>query len=226
MRVVPVGLVRRSGRTPGFVWAVPKPANVSPVPRPKEFDEEQALDAAMRTFWANGYEATSTEDLCRATGLGRSSIYNTFSSKHELFKRALVRYTELMTDNQIALLEDETRSPGRRLRDLFDAIIAGEVENRRDDRGIGCLTVNTTVELAGRDPEAAELVEHDQRRRLDALRAVIATGLRDGEFRSGRDPAELARFVNAVIAGIRVAGQGGADIPTLNAIADTARQAL
>ncbi|MER5266071.1 TetR/AcrR family transcriptional regulator [Actinosynnema sp. NPDC002837] len=196
------------------------------MPRPKEFDEEQALDAAMRTFWANGYEATSTEDLCRATGLGRSSIYNTFSSKHELFKRALVRYTELMTDNQIALLEDETRSPGRRLRDLFDAIIAGEVENRRDDRGIGCLTVNTTVELAGRDPEAAELVEHDQRRRLDALRAVIATGLRDGEFRSGRDPAELARFVNAVIAGIRVAGQGGADIPTLNAIADTARQAL
>lgn len=196
------------------------------MPRPKEFDEEQALDAAMRTFWANGYEATSTEDLCRATGLGRSSIYNTFSSKHELFKRALVRYTELMTDNQIALLEDETRSPGRRLRDLFDAIIAGEVENRRDDRGIGCLTVNTTVELAGRDPEAAELVERDQRRRLDALRAVIATGLRDGEFRSGRDPAELARFVNAVIAGIRVAGQGGADIPTLNAIADTARQAL
>ncbi|MFD0205472.1 MULTISPECIES: TetR/AcrR family transcriptional regulator [Saccharothrix] len=196
------------------------------MPRPKEFDEEQALDAAMRTFWANGYEATSTEDLCRATGLGRSSIYNTFSSKHELFKRALIRYTELMTASQIALLDDETRSPEDRLRDLFDAVIAGEVENRRDDRGIGCLTVNTTVELAGRDREAAELVERDQRRRLDALRAVIATGLRDGEFRSGRDPAELARFLNAVIAGIRVASQGGADIPTLKAIADTALEAL
>ncbi|MFJ6674137.1 TetR/AcrR family transcriptional regulator [Actinosynnema sp. NPDC091369] len=196
------------------------------MPRPREFDEQQALDAAMRTFWVNGYEATSTEDLCRATGLGRSSIYNTFSSKHELFKRALVRYTELMTANQVALLEDETRSPGQRLRDLLDAIIAGEVENRRDERGIGCLTVNTTVELGGRDREAAELVDRDQRRRLDALRAVIATGARDGEFRSGRDPAELARFLNAVIAGIRVAGQGGADIPTLKAIADTALEAL
>lgn len=196
------------------------------MPRPKEFDEEQALDAAMRTFWANGYEATSTEDLCRATGLGRSSIYNTFTSKHELFKRALVRYTELMTAGQIALLEDETRSPGQRLRDLFDAIIAGEVEHRRDDRGIGCLTVNTTVELAGRDREAAELVDRDQRRRLDALEAVIATGQRDGRFTSKRQPAELARFVNAVIAGIRVAGQGGADIPTLKAIASTALAAL
>jgi TetR/AcrR family transcriptional regulator, transcriptional repressor for nem operon len=196
------------------------------VPRPREFDEEQALDAAMRTFWVNGYEATSTEDLCRATGLGRSSIYNTFTSKHELFKRALVRYTELMTTNQLALLEDETRPAAERLRGLFDAIIAGEAENRRDDRGIGCLTVNTTVELAARDPEAADLVARDQQRRLDALEAVIRAGRRDGGFTSPKEPAELARFVNAVIAGMRVAGQGGADIPTLKAIADTALQAL
>jgi TetR/AcrR family transcriptional regulator, transcriptional repressor for nem operon len=196
------------------------------VPRPREFDEEQALDAAMRTFWVNGYEATSTEDLCRATGLGRSSIYNTFTSKHELFKRALVRYTELMTTNQLALLEDETRPAAERLRGLFDAIIAGEAENRRDDRGIGCLTVNTTVELAARDPEAADLVARDQQRRLDALEAVIRAGRRDGGFTSPKEPAELARFVNAVIAGMRVAGQGGADIPTLKAIADTALGAL
>nr|WP_274522992.1 TetR/AcrR family transcriptional regulator [Saccharothrix sp. ALI-22-I] len=180
----------------------------------------------MRAFWANGYEATSTEDLCRATGLGRSSIYNTFTSKHELFKRALVRYTELMTTSQVALLEDETRSAKDRLRDVLDAIIAGEIENRRDDRGLGCLTVNTTVELAARDREAAELVARDQQLRLDALATVIRIGQRDGEFTSTRDPAELARFLNAVIAGIRVTGQGGADIPTLRAIATTALDAL
>lgn len=194
--------------------------------RPKAFDEEQALDAAMRTFWANGYEATSTEDLCRATGLGRSSIYNTFTSKHELFKRALVRYTDLMTTSQLALLEDETRSANDRLHGLFDAIIAGEVENRRDDRGLGCLTVNTTVELAARDREAAELLARDQQRRLDALTTVIRIGRRDGDLTSTRDPAELARFLNAVIAGMRIAGQGGADIPTLRAIAATALDAL
>lgn len=196
------------------------------MPRPREFDEEQALDAAMRTFWANGYEATSTEDLCRATGLGRSSIYNTFSSKHELFKRSLVRYTELMTTSQLALLEDETRPARDRVHALFDAIIAGEVENRRDERGIGCLTVNTTVELAARDPEAAALVARDQQRRLDSLEAVIRVGQRDGQITSRRSPAELARFLNAVIAGMRVAGQGGADVPTLRAIAATALDSL
>ncbi|MFD1149099.1 TetR/AcrR family transcriptional regulator [Saccharothrix hoggarensis] len=196
------------------------------MPRPKAFDEEQAVDAAMRAFWANGYEATSTEDLCRATGLGRSSIYNTFTSKHELFKRALVRYTNLMTTSQLALLEDETRSPRDRLRDLFDAIVAGEAEHRRDGRGLGCLTVNTTVELAARDAEAADLLARDQQRRLDALTAVIRTGQRDGDLASTREPAELARFLNAVIAGIRVAGQGGADVAALEAIAATALDAV
>jgi AcrR family transcriptional regulator len=119
----------------------------------------------MRTFWANGYEATTTEDLCAATGLGRSSIYNTFTSKHELFRRSLLRYVEMMTTAQLGILEDEGRPPTDRLRALFSAVIDGEMATRRDGRSIGCLTVNTTVELAGRDPEAAEILDRDGERR-------------------------------------------------------------
>ncbi|HYH32470.1 MAG TPA: TetR/AcrR family transcriptional regulator [Pseudonocardia sp.] len=196
------------------------------MPRPRTFDEDRAVDAAMRTFWAQGYEATSTQDLCAATGLGRSSIYNTFTSKHELFKRALLRYIETTTDTQLAVLEDERRTPVRRLRDLFAVIVDGEAANRRDGRSMGCLTVNTTVELAGRDPEAAELLERDLERRLVALRLVIAAGQRDGAITATRDPDALARYLNAVIGGIRVAGQGGADQVALQAIADTALDAL
>jgi TetR/AcrR family transcriptional repressor of nem operon len=196
------------------------------VPRPRTFDEDHAVDAAMRTFWANGYEATTTEDLCAATGLGRSSIYNTFTSKHELFRRALLHYVETMTTSQLGVLEDEERAPAERLRALFSAVIDGEMATRRDGRSIGCLTVNTTVELAGRDPEAAEILDRDMERRAAALRIVIAAGQRAGEIRSGRDPVALARYLNAVIGGMRVAGQGGADRAVLQSIADTALDAL
>jgi TetR/AcrR family transcriptional repressor of nem operon len=196
------------------------------VPRPRTFDEDRAVDAAMRTFWANGYEATTTEDLCAATGLGRSSIYNTFTSKHELFRRALLRYVETMTTFQLGILEDEGRAPVERLRALFSAVIDGEMATRRDGRSIGCLTVNTTVELAGRDPEAAEILDRDMERRAAALRIVIAAGQRAGEIRSVRDPVALARYLNAVIGGMRVAGQGGADRAVLQSIADTALDAL
>jgi AcrR family transcriptional regulator len=196
------------------------------MPRPRTFDEDRAVDAAMRTFWANGYEVTTTEDLCVATGLGRSSIYNTFSSKHELFRRSLLRYVEMMTTAQLGMLEDEGRSPIERLRTLFSAVIDGEMATRRDGRSIGCLTVNTTVELAGRDPEAAEILDRDGERRATALRIVITAAQRAGEITSGRDPDALARYLIAVIGGMRVAGQGGADRAALQSIADTALDAL
>ncbi|NYI04518.1 TetR/AcrR family transcriptional regulator [Allostreptomyces psammosilenae] len=194
--------------------------------RPRTFDEERALDAAMRAFWANGYEATSTQDLCDATGLGRSSIYNTFSSKQDLFRRALARYIEAMTAAQLAVLEDQERSPLERVRALFAQIIDREFENRRDGRSLGCLTVNTTVELAGRDAEADRMLERDTARRLTALRVVLESGQRAGEIASARDADSLARFLNAVIAGMRVAGQGGADRAAMESIAATAMDAL
>ncbi|MFH8486864.1 TetR/AcrR family transcriptional regulator [Streptomyces longisporoflavus] len=194
--------------------------------RPRTFDEERALDAAMRAFWVNGYEATSTQDLCDATGLGRSSIYNTFSSKHELFRRSLARYIDSMTAGQVEILEDTGRPPMERLRALFAHIIDSEFACREDGHSIGCLTVNTTVELAGRDPEAAELLARDLAARLAAISAVIRAGQSGGDISSTRDASDLARFLNAVIGGMRISAQGGADRAALTAIAETALDSL
>ncbi|MFE7559306.1 TetR/AcrR family transcriptional regulator [Kitasatospora sp. NPDC057500] len=194
--------------------------------RPRTFDEDRALDAAMRAFWANGYEATSTQDLCEATGLGRSSIYNTFSSKRDLFRRSLDRYNELMTVPQVALLEDAQLPPLERVRLLLARVVDAEFEDRPQGRSIGCLTVNTVVELAGRDAEAAAVLERDQAVRIAALGAAIGAGQRAGEISGRREAGELARFVNAVIAGMRVAAMGGADRAAVEAVAATAMDAL
>ncbi|QKW52118.1 TetR/AcrR family transcriptional regulator [Streptomyces buecherae] len=194
--------------------------------RPRTFDEERALDAAIWAFWVKGYEATSTQDLCSATGLGRSSIYNTFSSKHELFTRALARYMDVMTAGQVAVLEQVERPAMERLRALFDVVIDGEFERRVEGRSVGCLTVNTTVEIASRDPEVAALLARDLERRLASFRGVIEAGQRAGEISTARDADSLARFINAVIGGMRVSAQGGADRAVLESVADTALTAL
>ncbi|GAA2297402.1 TetR/AcrR family transcriptional regulator [Nonomuraea roseoviolacea subsp. roseoviolacea] len=194
--------------------------------RPRTFDEDRVLEQAMRAFWLHGYEGTSTRDLCEATGLDRSSVYNAFTSKHELFRRALIRYTETMTAAQAAILEDGDRPAVERIRALFAKIIEDEFTFRGDAPSIGCLGVNTTVEFGGRDPEIARLLDHDAARRLESLRAAVEEGRRDGDVRSSRDAASLARYLNAVTAGIRVAAQGGADRATLESIAATALDAL
>ncbi|RKN35871.1 TetR/AcrR family transcriptional regulator [Streptomyces hoynatensis] len=194
--------------------------------RPRTFDEDRALDAAMRVFWANGYEGTSTQNLCDATGLGRSSIYNTFASKYDLFSRALARYMETMTARQAAILEDTGRPAAERLRELFAVIVADEMTTRQGGHSLGCLTVNTTVELAAHDPGIARMLERDTARRLSLLREVVAAGRREGAFTSPRDPDDLARYLNALIAGLRISAQGGAGRAALEAITEIALDAL
>ncbi|WP_343954555.1 TetR/AcrR family transcriptional regulator [Nonomuraea longicatena] len=188
--------------------------------RPRQFDEAQAVEAAMRAFWSTGYEATSTQDLCEATGLGRSSIYNTFTSKHDLFRKALVHYMDERTASIIEVLDGQ--APVReKVRDLLWRSVG-----LAPDDPHGCLVVNTMVELAPRDPEIAELLGRDLDRRRTALRDAFETARLAGEIAADQDPNALAAFVIGVISGMRVAERGGADRVTLESIATTALRAI
>lgn len=187
--------------------------------RPRQFDEDRALDAAMEAFWITGYQATSTRDLCRATGLGRSSIYNTFRGKDELFRRALARYTERMTGQQVEAMDSGPSvlvTVGR----MLDVVIENELGNHTDDPP-GCLVVNTLVELGRRDTEVARSLAEDYRRRFEALRRALERGQRDGEVDRRADAATLAHFVIASISGVRLSARSGVDRPALRAVADT-----
>lgn len=184
--------------------------------RPRTFDEELVLDAAMRAFWATGFAGTSTEDLCAATGLGRSSLYNTFTGKRELFVASLRRYSDEMYRRASEIL-------GRPLpiRDRIRELLQQGVEPLAGDP-VGCFVVNSVLELDGSDPEVAELLFSDGERRLALIRDVLATAQVDGEIDPSRDPEALARFVGATVSGMRVAARSGADRAALTAIADTA----
>ncbi|MFJ6747012.1 MULTISPECIES: TetR/AcrR family transcriptional regulator [unclassified Streptomyces] len=191
--------------------------------RPRKFDEGRAVDAAMDAFWAAGYEATSTQDLCDATGLGRSSIYNTFKSKHHLFDRALARYMECKNAELTELLESEL--PARvKIRTLLQRVIDEEFE--QDSDGRGCLVVNTCVEVSARDAEVAATLARDYGVRLEALRAVIESGQRDGDIAAGKDARTLAHLVIASISGLRVSARSGVDRVALQGVAEAALTAF
>jgi AcrR family transcriptional regulator len=190
------------------------------MPRPREFEEDRALDAAMRAFWSAGYEATSTQDLCAATGLGRSSIYNTFHSKRDLFERALTRYMAERTDSTLALLA-ERRPVREKIRTLLR-----HTADAPDDDPLGCLVVNSMVELGPTDEHVAALLRADQDRRFSALRDALAAGRAAGEIAKDKDLAALALFVMSSINGLRVMARAGADRATLESVAEVALTAI
>lgn len=62
------------------------------VARPRTFDGDKVLDAAIACFWSRGLEATSVRDLAEHMGIRGPSLYNAFGDKRALFARALERY--------------------------------------------------------------------------------------------------------------------------------------
>ncbi|MCC3770109.1 TetR/AcrR family transcriptional regulator [Streptomyces sp. UNOC14_S4] len=189
--------------------------------RPRKFDEERAVGAALEAFRAAGYEATSTQDLCDATGLGRSSIYNTFKSKHDLFRRVLLRYMEEKSAFQRELFDSD-----RPVRDKVRVLLELVVEEECEGDGRGCLVVNTAVELARRDDEVANDLRRDYRWRLDLLTGAFEAAQRGGEVDPGKDAAALAHFVIAAIGGMRVSASNGVDRRALQGVAEATLAAI
>jgi TetR/AcrR family transcriptional repressor of nem operon len=189
--------------------------------RPRMFDEEQAVDAAMRVFWASGYEATSTQALCAATGLGRSSIYNTFTSKRALFDLALHRYMEQTSAVQLELIRrDDLPIRERVRRILWNAVEPGPGDPP------GCLVINTAVELGPTDPDLVELLDRDHAPKLAALAEAIRAAQTAGEVAADRDPTALADYVYVVLGGLRVAARRGASPDAQQSVIEAALQAF
>ncbi|WP_409491346.1 TetR/AcrR family transcriptional regulator [Amycolatopsis sp. cmx-11-12] len=189
--------------------------------RPKEFDERAAIGRAMDAFWVRGYEGTSTQALCEATGLGRSSVYNTFTSKHELFMRALDQYAERGIVARTALLEN----PGTGI-ERFRALFSFTIEEEVATHGRGCLVVNTVAEFGDRDPEVKARIDADTGRHLVLLAACAREGQLDGTVDGARKPADIAEFAHSTVAGLRLMSRRGAERTAMDAVADIALGAI
>ncbi|MEV7095215.1 TetR/AcrR family transcriptional regulator [Amycolatopsis sp. NPDC051045] len=187
--------------------------------RPREFDETAAVESAMQAFWDRGYEATSTQDLCRATGLGRSSVYNAFTSKRALFRRALAHYTTRELGKRKAIL-DGPGTAAERLTAVLDTVIEAGLGNR------GCLVVNTLAELGLPNDEVGAALRSDTAQNLAMFAECAREGVLDGSLRDGLDPADVAEFLLSTISGLRVMGRRGSSREALHTVADLALSAI
>ncbi|KLK91930.1 TetR family transcriptional regulator [Microvirga vignae] len=174
--------------------------------RPREFDSEAAADAIMRVFLKHGYAATSMDDLIRETGLSRSSIYNAFGSKQQMYQVALQQYHKTTSANVNLVAQD---GPLKDIvRKLMMSVVNDELSGR-DDRG--CLVANSSLDVAPHDPQIAALVADHLTRLENALNAAIKRGQEKNELSGDRDSRALARFVVSSVQGLRVMGKGSAE---------------
>lgn len=174
------------------------------VGRPREFDEDTVLIAAMDAFWARGYEATSMADLCQCTGLHKGSLYQSFGDKHQLFMKALQHYIEVEF-REVAAAAFQSESPLANIRAAVHQIcdMAGHEK--------GCMMVNSMVEMAPHDPEVKVLLRQTGEKRLRVMSEMIAKAQDHGEINRAGDPDMMARQLMLTLAGAAAAVKGFMD---------------
>ncbi len=168
--------------------------------RPREFDEEMALDAAVQRFWADGYGATSVRDLTESMGITGASLYNTFGDKRSLYRRALDRYVDRSFDDRVERFERRL-PPREAIRAFFAEIIERSLA---DHQHKGCMLINSVTEVAPHDPEFQRVIAGILMEVEAFFRRCVERGQADRSI-SAHLPADvLARHLLAVLVGVRV----------------------
>jgi AcrR family transcriptional regulator len=183
--------------------------------RPRTFDADAALEKAMHVFWKQGYEGSSLDDLTAAMGINRPSLYAAFGNKEALFERAVDRYMEKYK----AVTADVAAAPTAReaIRRLLDHAVSAASKGKVR----GCMLVQGALACG----QASESI----RRELIARRAANEAALRQRLERAEAEgeklpapPADLARYISAVLQGMAVQSSSGATAEQLRGVVNVA----
>ena len=144
-------------------------------------------------FITRGYDATSMEDLARATGLTKSSIYHHVSGKEELLRLAVAK----AVDELFAVLEEPASREGPAVQRLEHVV-------RRSADVLVEQLPYVTLLLRVRGNTTAERWALGRRREFDKrLAALVQAAIEEGDVRGDLDPRLVARLlfgmVNSVV---------------------------
>ncbi|MBL4795711.1 MAG: TetR/AcrR family transcriptional regulator [Pseudomonadales bacterium] len=188
------------------------------MPWEKSFDEQDAIENAMRVFWEKGYEATSIANLIESTGINRGSLYNAFGGKRQLFTQSLLKYDTETRRAFIAKLE-ALDNPTLAFKTLFDTLVE---QSKKNIEPKGCFLVNTSIEIAFHDKETRDIVTQGFIEFEAFFRRGIEVAQTRGDMPSTLDAAATAKVLFSLVVAMRVLGRGVYDELSLQVIADQA----
>lgn len=192
-----------------------------PKGRPREFDIDDAVDAALDVFWENGYDGATLGDLTDAIGIQRGSFYKAFGSKQALFDQVLLRYGQTVAtyiQDAVALTTAQ---------DVVAAVWRGAVEaTTGSDTPFGCLIVQGALSCSSESVSIREKLAALRRSDRQRLRDRFAEAVRTADLSPDIDPGTLASYVVTMQHGIAVQARSGATRSELDAMVDLALAGL
>lgn len=181
--------------------------------RPREFDVEEALAAALRVFWEKGYEGASLTDLTDAMGVTRPSLYAAFGNKEELFKRAL----DLYENEKLAYIRNALEAPTAR--GVAQRMLEGAIEINTGECP-GCLRVIAAVSCNNENSPIRQDVKARTQSSRQAIVERMQRAIDEGDFTVPVDAEAMTGYLIAVLQGIAVQARERASPAELGKIAE------
>ncbi len=147
------------------------------------------------------------QDLVETLGISRSSLYDTFGDKHQLYLKALQSYKQAEAAKRDQILNGSLPAKVA-IQQLMDMTIA---EMIRDKQHKGCFLINSAVETAPHDKETNAIICQNEQQLENSFYEVIKKGQSSGEISGKQDPRALARLLLNTIVGLRVTGKSATD---------------
>ena len=194
---------------------------VALIGRPRAFDRDEALEAAMILFWRKGFAAASMNDLCDAMGVRSPSLYAAFGSKEALYLEAIERYVETIGPPIWGKLAE-----GNTARASVESLLLAATESlpKSQETPAGCMAALGAVcdEWPAGIADAVRKVRLEM---LGMLRSRLEAGLANGELAPTTDIEALSRFYFGIYEGMAIQARDGAASADLKAIARVAMAA-
>jgi TetR/AcrR family transcriptional regulator, transcriptional repressor for nem operon len=192
------------------------------MPRVKAFDEAAIIEKAKALFQLKGYEGTSMQDLIDTLGISRSSLYDTFGDKQQLYLKTLGTYCE---QNGYALTEQakQAEDPLAFIHYVFKVVIE---QSKADKEKRGCYVVNAIVEFSERNEGVNDIVVANNKTFEKMLEQLIIKAQARKQISKDKNPKRLAKFLFSTIYGLRVSSKSNASIKDLQDIAASALEVL
>jgi AcrR family transcriptional regulator len=188
--------------------------------RPRSFDPDKALDRAMHLFWRKGYEGTSLADLTTAMRINAPSLYAAFGNKDALFGKVIDRY---VAGPGGFIPKALTASTARGVvEQLFDGVV--DLQTAKSNPG-GCLLVRGALAAGDKASRMRKAVLARLALAEGAIRTRFERAKAEGDLPTDANPADLARYVMAVLDGVAVAGASGASRKQLQGVVKLALRA-
>jgi TetR/AcrR family transcriptional regulator, copper-responsive repressor len=189
--------------------------------RPRKFDREKVLAAAMRLFWEHGFAGTSMSDLQAAMNINPPSLYAAFGDKRALFEASIDHYQAGCGSFAVRALAEEITARAaieRLLREAAQIFSDPALPH-------GCMVVCSAINGTPDDEPIQLSLQKKRKQSEQMIRKRIERGIADGDVPADCDAVLLASYVTTVFQGLSIQARDGANKKTLDAVVKRSMQA-